>query len=81
MRSAEVALRNSVRVRALNFSERMTLTAEKRAEDCSSLFHGGAVNQDGEVYEQDLGSDTAQKAGNIAVFNPDKDWEKADMTP
>jgi len=39
------------------------------------------VNQDGEVYEQDLGPDTAQKAGNIAVFNPDKDWQKADMTP
>jgi hypothetical protein len=39
------------------------------------------VNQDGDVYEQDLGSDTAQKAGNIAVFNPDKDWAKADMTP
>jgi hypothetical protein len=39
------------------------------------------VNQDGDVYEQDLGPDTAQKAGNIAVFNPDKDWAKADMTP
>jgi hypothetical protein len=39
------------------------------------------VNQDGDVYEQDLGPDTAQKAGNIAVFNPDKGWEKADMTP
>lgn len=39
------------------------------------------VNQDGVVYEQDLGPDTAQKAGNIAVFNPDKDWQKADMTP
>ena len=39
------------------------------------------VNQDGEVYEQDFGQDTAVKAGNIAVFNPDKDWEKADMTP
>jgi Protein of unknown function (DUF2950) len=39
------------------------------------------VNQDGDVYEQDLGPDTAQKAGNIAVFNPDKDWEKADTTP
>ena len=39
------------------------------------------VNQDGEVYEQDLGPDTAQKAGNISAFNPDKGWEKADMTP
>jgi hypothetical protein len=39
------------------------------------------VNQDGVVYEQDLGPDTAQKAGNIALFNPDKDWQKSDMTP
>jgi hypothetical protein len=39
------------------------------------------VNQDGVVYEQDLGPDTPQKAANILVFNPDKDWQKADMTP
>ena len=39
------------------------------------------VNQDGVVYEQDLGPDTAQKAANILVFNPDKDWQKSDMTP
>jgi len=39
------------------------------------------VDHDGEVHERDLGSDTAQKAGNISVLNPDKGWEKADMTP
>lgn len=39
------------------------------------------VSHNSDVYEQDLGADTAQKAGNISVFNPDKDWEKADMTP
>jgi hypothetical protein len=39
------------------------------------------VNQDGVVYEQDLGADTPQKAANILVFNPDKDWQKADMMP
>ena len=39
------------------------------------------VNQDGQVYEQDLGPDTAQKAGNMTLFNPDKDWQKSDMTP
>ncbi len=39
------------------------------------------VGHNSDVYEQDLGPDTAQKAGNIAVFNPDKDWQKADMTP
>jgi len=39
------------------------------------------VNQHGDVYEQDLGPDTAAKAGAISSFNPDKGWDKADMTP
>jgi Protein of unknown function (DUF2950) len=39
------------------------------------------VSHNSDVYEQDLGPDTAQKAGNISVFNPDKDWQKSDMTP
>ena len=39
------------------------------------------ASHSGDVYEQDLGPDTAQEAGAISVFNPDKDWEKADMTP
>ena len=39
------------------------------------------VNQDGVVYEQDLGPDTATKAAAINVYNPDKTWEKADVTP
>ena len=39
------------------------------------------VNQDGVVYEQDLGPDTAAKAAAINVYNPDKTWEKADATP
>jgi Protein of unknown function (DUF2950) len=39
------------------------------------------VSHNSDVYEQDLGADTAQKAGNISVFNPDKDWQKSDMTP
>ncbi|CAN5688966.1 DUF2950 domain-containing protein [soil metagenome] len=39
------------------------------------------VNQAGVVYEQDLGSDTTTKAAAINTFNPDKSWEKADMTP
>lgn len=39
------------------------------------------VNQDGVVYEQDLGPDTATRAAAITVYNPDKGWEKADMTP
>jgi hypothetical protein len=39
------------------------------------------VSQSGDVYEQDLGPDTAQKAAAITSFNPDKDWQKADTTP
>ncbi len=39
------------------------------------------VNQDGVVYQQDLGPQTAEKAGRITSFDPDKGWVKADMTP
>lgn len=39
------------------------------------------VNDSGDVYEQDLGPATAERAAAIASFNPDKGWEKADMTP
>ena len=39
------------------------------------------VSQSGDVYEQDLGPETTQRAAAITVFNPDKDWQKADMTP
>jgi hypothetical protein len=39
------------------------------------------VNQNGEVYEQDLGPETAQRAAAITLFDPDKNWQKADTTP
>jgi Protein of unknown function (DUF2950) len=39
------------------------------------------VSQAGDVYEQDFGPDTAQETSTISVFNPDKSWAKADMTP
>lgn len=39
------------------------------------------VSHNSDVYEQDLGPDTAQRAAAITVFNPDKNWDKADMTP
>jgi len=32
------------------------------------------VNQDGSVYQKDLGSGTTAMAGQIAKFNPDKTW-------
>jgi multidrug efflux pump subunit AcrA (membrane-fusion protein) len=38
------------------------------------------VSHNSDVYEKDLGPDTAQAAA-INVFNPDKSWDKADMTP
>jgi hypothetical protein len=39
------------------------------------------VSHNSDVYEQNLGPDTPEKAGSISVFNPNKDWDKADMTP
>jgi hypothetical protein len=39
------------------------------------------VNQDGVVYQQDLGPQTAQKAATIVTFDPGKGWTKADITP
>lgn len=35
----------------------------------------------GTVYQQDLGTDTPQRASAITVFDPDKGWAKADVTP
>jgi len=37
------------------------------------------MGYDGVVYQQDLGTETAQRAATILTFNPDKGWEKADM--
>jgi hypothetical protein len=34
------------------------------------------VNQDGVVYEKDLGPNTATLAGNMSVFDPDSSWRK-----
>lgn len=39
------------------------------------------ISNDSDVYEKDLGEETAQKAAAINVFNPDGSWQKADMTP
>ena len=39
------------------------------------------VSHNSDVYEKDLGPDTPQRAAAITVFNPDKSWDKADMTP
>jgi hypothetical protein len=36
------------------------------------------VNQDGIVYEKDLGQDTAQLASAMTEYNPDKTWRPAD---
>ncbi len=34
------------------------------------------VNQEGIVYEKDLGKDTAKLAGAMTVFDPDSAWKK-----
>ncbi|HXW93314.1 MAG TPA: DUF2950 domain-containing protein [Terriglobales bacterium] len=37
------------------------------------------VNQDGTVYEKDLGSDTESAAASMTEFNPDKSWNPVDQ--
>lgn len=39
------------------------------------------VNQDGIVYERDLGPATSEQAAAITLFDPGEGWEKADLTP
>jgi hypothetical protein len=39
------------------------------------------VSQSGEVYERNLGLETPQRAAEITLFDPDKEWQKADATP
>lgn len=36
------------------------------------------VNQDGKVFEKNLGADTAAKAAHLSSFNPDASWRKVD---
>jgi hypothetical protein len=36
------------------------------------------INQDGQVFERNLGPATAQEAGRIRTFNPDSTWRKVD---
>ena len=37
------------------------------------------VNQDGVVFQRDLGDQTAARAGRISAFNPDLDWARVDV--
>lgn len=39
------------------------------------------VSQSGDVYERDFGPDTATTVAGVNVFDPDDNWDKADMTP
>jgi len=36
-----------------------------------------AVDEKGDVYEKDLGEDTAKHANDLAAFTPDDSWERA----
>ena len=38
------------------------------------------VNQDGVLFEKDLGPDTATAVTNITRFDPDTTWQRADTT-
>ena len=39
------------------------------------------VNQDGDVFEKNLGDNTEAEAAKIKVFDPDKSWKKSDTKP
>ena len=39
------------------------------------------VNQDGVVYESDLGAETAKAAPEVKAFNPDAAWAEVKGTP
>jgi hypothetical protein len=39
------------------------------------------VNQDGKIYQKDLGPQTGQIASMMTVFNPDDGWSRAEVTP
>ena len=39
------------------------------------------VNQDGMVYEQNLGKNTAAIASKITTFNPDASWKQVASSP
>jgi len=36
------------------------------------------VNQDGTIYENDLGQDTDKLAGSMTEYNPDKTWNRVE---
>jgi hypothetical protein len=38
------------------------------------------VNQDGIVFQKDLGPDTAQVVTKITQFNPDSNWARISVT-
>jgi DUF2950 family protein len=39
------------------------------------------VNQDGIVFQKDLGPETAKQASEIMRFDPDFSWARVDITP
>jgi hypothetical protein len=39
------------------------------------------VNQEGVVYQKDLGRDTAKKAEGIKRYDPDPTWKKVETGP
>lgn len=48
------------------------------AEYRSSGVKTFIVNQDGVIYEKDLGSDTSKLANGVSEFNPDSTWERVE---
>jgi hypothetical protein len=51
----------------------------------NSYGHSGVmsfmINQDGQVYEKNLGTNTATQAARVKTFNPDASWRKVGDNP
>jgi hypothetical protein len=52
----------------------MAYPAEYRSSGVMTFI----VNQDGVVYEKDLGQDTGKLSEAMSVFDPDNTWRPAD---
>jgi hypothetical protein len=50
------------------------------ASYASSGIMSFMVNQDGIVFQKDLGPETAQRVGTMKQFNPDHSWARVDVT-
>ena len=52
-----------------------TAEATNRSHDATRVTRARVVNQDGIVFEKDLGSETGAGAEKVTTSDPDKTWQ------